>query len=500
MIRATLAAALLFACAVRPASADAGWFEQGDTSLRKDLQLLNDAGVIRLPVNQWPLPRAAVRYAIENGKTRIANNAAVMAALERVRTRLETAAPAKRGVLGLEAWLSAGEPGLLRDFDTVGRENAEVHGRARYSVGERAEFSLNFGAVADPADGEEFRLDGSHATVELGNWLLSANTLDRWWGPGHEGSLILSNNARPMPTLMVERASARPFESRWLNWLGPWTMNFGISRMESEREDIDAPLFMAWRVALMPFKDIEIGLSRTAQFCGEQLECSWDVFRNMLIGNDNVGIDTTPETEPGNQMAGFDLRWNSPIGSWPYAIYSQLIGEDESSYVPAKYISQYGVEVWKPMTNGGLVQVFTEYSTTTCSANTDRGPYYGCAYNQGLFNVEGYRYRDRVIGHSADRDAENYALGATFTMPDGELWSVTARSSRLHRNGDGDLRNTVAADPTDYVALELGWRGMVFGEQRFDVDLGVDSRELVGGGERDVHAFGFIRWNYSFAP
>ena len=127
----------------------------------------------------------------------------------------------------------------------------------------------------------------------------------------------------------------------------------------------------------------------------------------MLVGNDNVGIDATAENEPGNQMAGFDLRWNSPIGNLPYAIYAQYIGEDESSYVPAKYLAQFGFEVWKPLADGGLLQGFVEYATTTCSANTDRGPYYNCAYNQGRFNVEGYRYHGRVIGYTTDRDAEN---------------------------------------------------------------------------------------------
>ena len=273
-------------------------------------------------------------------------------------------------------------------------------------------------------------------------------------------------------------------------------MSFGLSQMEHEREDIDAPLFMAWRIEIMPFKDIEIGLSRTAQFCGEQLECNWDVFWNMLIGNDNVGIDATAENEPGNQMAGFDLRWNSPIGNWPYALYAQYIGEDESSYVPAKYIAQLGVEMWKPMANGGLVQGFVEYSTTTCSANTGRGPYYNCAYNQGRFNVEGYRYHGRVIGYTADRDAENYILGGTFTSPDGEIWSATARTSRLNRDDFGDVRNTVASVPTTYNSLEFGWRGKLFGES-IGADLGVELIEPEGG-ERDVQPYGFVRWTHAF--
>jgi hypothetical protein len=499
-LRVTAAVLAAFTCGlVAPAVADSGWFESGDVVLRNDLLLLNDAEVIRLPVTEWPLPRAAVRYALDQGKAHFATNAAVQAALARVRARLDAVAPARRSGISFDTALSAGDAGLLRDFDTVGREDGEISGRATWAAGERAEFSLKAAYVANPDDGDEFRLDGSHATVALGNWLLSANTLDRWWGPSHESSLILSNNARPMPTLMVERAAPMPFETRWLSWLGPWRFSFGISQMESEREDVDAPLFMAWRIVIMPFKDIELGFSRTAQFCGEGLPCSLESFWDLLIGNDNLGHDATPETEPGNQMAGFDIRWSSPIGDWPYAVYSQMIGEDESSYTPAKYLAQYGIEAWKPTVGGSLLQFFAEYSSTTCSANTSRGPYYNCAYNQGLFNVEGYRYKGRVVGYTSDRDAENYSVGGTLTTPDGELWSVTARTSRLNRDDYGDVRNTVAANPTDYNALEFGWRGQWLGGH-IDVDLGVESAQPVAGGERDVQAFGFVRWSHEFAP
>jgi len=499
MIRAVLLSALLLGAATNPAFADAGWFGPGDTVLRNDLLLLNDAGVIRLPVNQWPIPRAAVRYAIKNGKAHFATNRAVMDSLARVRASVGFENTERTGGFTFDSSISAGDPGLLRDFDTLGRDDGELRGRGTYSTGERAEISLSVTAVANPEDGDELRFDGSHATVQWGNWLLSAHELDRWWGPGHEGSLILSSNARPMPTVMVERATAQPFDNKYFGWLGPWRMTFGISRMESERADVASPLFMAWRVEVMPFKDIEIGFSRTAQFCGDQRVCNFETFKNLLVGNDNPGFDSTPETEPGNQMGGFDIRWNSPIGAWPYAIYSQYIGEDESSYVPAKYLAQLGLEAWKPMAGGGLLQMFLEYSSTTCSANTGRGPYYNCAYNQGTFDVEGYRYKGRVVGYTSDRDAENYSLGATLTTADGEFWSATARSSRLNRDDYGDVRNTVASFPTDYNALELGWRGALFGEP-ISVDFGIESRVPVQGGERDTQAFGFIRWTHEFSP
>jgi hypothetical protein len=474
--------------------ADAGWFESGDSMLRVDLQVLNDAEVIRLPLNQWPIPRAAVQYALENANEHFATNASVVAALDRVRAR--AAGPRNDGA-SFHTLVLGGKAGLWRDFDTQGREEGELTGKVDFDSG-RFSFGLSATVVNNADDGQQLRADGSHATVQLGNWLLSANTLDRWWGPAHESNLILSNNARPMPTVMVERAAAKPFESRWFNWLGPWRFSFGISQMESEREDIDSPLFMAWRVVIMPFRKIELGFSRTAQFCGEQLECNLNVFGNLLAGNDNVGFDSAPENEPGNQMAGFDMRWTSPIGNGPYALYSQMIGEDESGYLPAKYLAQFGAEFWNPLADGGLVQGFAEYATTTASANSNSGPYYNVAYNQGLFDVEGYRYRGRVIGYTSDRDAENYAVGAIYTAPDATLWTATARLSRLNRDDFGDLNNTVSSVPASYHALELGWKGRLFGE-RLAVDLGVQSIEPAGG-ERDIDVFGFVGWRHDFKP
>jgi hypothetical protein len=472
------------------APAASGWFEAGDLALRSDLQLLNDAEVIRLPISHWPLPRAAVESAIANARDHFAQNSAVRVALARVRARVQ-----QRGdsPLRFEARASAGNAALVRDFDTIGREDAELGAQASLD-GERFSAQARLTGALDQSHDQSLRIDGSHLTGQLGNWLVSAHTLDRWWGPAHESSLILSSNARPMPTLMVERAVPRPFETPWLSWLGPWRFSFGISQMESERQDIDSPLFMAWRVTIMPFKDIELGFSRTAQFCGDQLECDLNTFGNMLAGNDNVGIDSTPESEPGNQMAGFDIRWGSPIGSWPYAVYAQLIGEDESSYLPVKFLAQYGLEVWKPLSRGGVVQMFAEYADTTCSANR-ANPRFGCAYNQGRFNVEGYRYRGRVIGHTTDRDAESYAVGATYVAPDGTSWTATARSSDLNR-GIVDVRNTVSSVPAEYQGIEIGWKGKLFDES-VSVEVGVEALEPLGAG-RTTEAFGFVGWHHSF--
>jgi hypothetical protein len=132
--------------ASQPASADAGWFEAGDAQMRLDLQLLNDAEIIRYPLNQWPIPRAAIAYALANSKPHYATNAAVAAALSRVRTQLEAVS---RHGLSYETSGRAGRPGLWREFDTLSREDGELEGSADYS-NEWLAADLDLTAVTSP--------------------------------------------------------------------------------------------------------------------------------------------------------------------------------------------------------------------------------------------------------------------------------------------------------------------------------------------------------------
>ena len=165
----------LLACCWRvpaPARADAGWFESGDTQLRIDLQLLNDAEVIRLPLNQWPLPRAAVQYALANAKEHFATNAAVCrGARARARARR---GPGRKGALLFDAGDPRREPGLWRDFDTLAREDGELGARAAPTTagGSRSDLDVTGGHRS------RRRRRNARSTVRTppcssGNWLLS---------------------------------------------------------------------------------------------------------------------------------------------------------------------------------------------------------------------------------------------------------------------------------------------------------------------------------------
>ena len=144
----------------------------------------------------------------------------------------------------------------------------------------------------------------------------------------------------------------------------------------------------------------------------EGRSCTWSDFWNLWWGNDNTGDNVDPEDEPGNQLAGWDARWASPIGDWPYAIYWQHTGEtiDNQLYRPYRSMELGGVEVWGDLDSGASWRLNFEWADTLCSGTVDEQKLLDCAYNNGIFNVEGYRYKGRVLGHSTDGDAVQYAV------------------------------------------------------------------------------------------
>jgi len=491
------------------ARADA-WFDAGDSALRHDLQLLVDSGVIDVPVTAWPIPSADVAWAIENTSPTEKLSAGERAALQRMKGRL--AAFTRKAVHATAHVSGAAKPIVLRTFENTPREEGEV-GATLSGATEHFSGRAAVQWVVDPDDEKELRFDGSYGSVRLGNWLLSATALDRWWGPGWDNSLILSNSARPIPSISLDRESSQPFESKWLNWIGPWRLTTFMGRMEEEREDIDHPLMFGMRIvarpfanvrfgSVRPFNGLEVAIERTAQWCGEGLPCDLDAFWNMFTGNDNADENVDPEDEPGNQLGGWNIRWTSPIGSAPYAIYLQRTGESFSLEAPPRQrrsFDLFGVEIWGERESGSSWRVHAEFAGTTCSdLDQQLEPIFDCAYNNGIFNVEGYRYRGRPIGASMDGDGRSYTLGLQIVTAPAASGSVLVRFAELNRGGVvPDTRNTVATGPVDLWNLETSASVPTkFGD--FKVGLGFDyaTDQLTDRLERSVRGFAELRYQF----
>ena len=187
-----------------------------------------------------------------------------------------------------------------------------------------------------------------------------------------------------------------------------------MGQLEGSREDApNAQLFGA-RITWKPHPRIEVGLSRTAQWCGDGRPCDASTFWDLLVGNDN---DQPLEEQPGNQLAGYDLRWSLP--KVPVAVYMQAIGEDEAGLLPSKFLGLIGAEVWGGFGDNSW-RAHVEYADTVCGFYESE-PEFGCAYRNVIY-FDGYQYRDRSIGHSIDGDSEQIALGLVLVRGDGSSW------------------------------------------------------------------------------
>ena len=401
------------------------WVAPGDVKLRHDLQRLADAGLLTGPSLSWPIAWSQV--ARELGRADPATlSDGDRASLDRLRTR--AAREMRAGDVRLEAMIAgSADPTPLRTFESIPREEGEARLAADW-VGQRFAWKLSATVVADPDDDHTVRPDGSYLAMSLGNWMVSAGYLERWWGPGWQGSLILGSNARPLPSIALDRNEATPFDLPVLRWLGPWRFSTFMGQFESDRDYPEALLF-GMRAEIRPHATLQIAASRTAQWCGDGRPCDLDTFWDLLVGNDN---DQDLSEQPGNQLAGFDLRWSWPGARVPLALYAQAIGEDEAGFMPSKYLGLFGLETWGDL-GGGSWRVHAEYADTACDFLSDP-PEFGCAYTNTIY-FSGYRYRGRVLGHSMDADGESVGGGVLFIDARGRRWELQGRNLKLNRAG-----------------------------------------------------------------
>jgi hypothetical protein len=452
------------------ASAGEPWLAQGNVQVRHDLELLVDEGVINLPISAWPIPVSDLAAALSRvGKQPVESSTAAGRAVAPVSLSPAQAAAVQR----LRRYAREGQPQIgselritnrpvdLRTFADDPREQAEVSAWVSGFMGDRWGGRLQVRGVSDPDDDQPLRLDGSYLAGKFGNWIVTAGAMDRWWGSGWDGSLILSNNARPIPSISLDRAVSDPFETRWLSWLGPWRMTTFMGYMDGDRQDYDHPLLFGLRLSARPLKGLEISLERTAQWCGQGRSCNWDDFWNLWWGNDNAGENVDPEDEPGNQLAGWDIRWASPFGGWPYAVYFQHTGETIDNKIPRPYrsLELAGLEFWGESDDAASWRVSLEWSLTRCGGTEDGDKLWDCAYNNNVFNVEGYRYLGRPIGHSMDGDGEMYSVRYIKVEEDGATWGALARFTGVNQGGEvPDTRHSVAPGPEDWISVDVSYR------------------------------------------
>ena len=456
------------------------WLAPGDLALRHDVEVLADLGIIRAPVTTWPLSIGDLANELSRADA-AALDPAARESLKRLRQYVIQETRARERTIHARGAV-APERRTLRSFEATPREDAEVEAGVRWT-GLRFSYRLQATYAVDPDDGEEWRADGSYLGVAVANWMLAAGLMDRWWGPAWESSLILSNNARPVPAISMNRNLSNPVQVRGFRWVGSWTTSFMMGQLEHDRDVPDALLFGA-RFAFRPVSSLEIGLSRTAQWCGDDRPCDLETFGNLLVGRDNATTGLTQDEEPGNQLAGADVRWTGGPHGRHYALYGQMIGDDEAGGTPSKYIGRFGAEYWGyARFLGGSYRIYAEAADT--ASDFLGSSQFNVAYEHGIY-TDGYRYRGRAIGDSMDNDGLGFSLGTLLVRDDARQWSARLQYVELNRDDrqKADSIHSVSQTAADLWNLEVGHR-RVLGPGTLQAGLGYERLEQQDSGAVD---------------
>lgn len=439
-------------------SAAEPWVDTRDTGLRVDIERLSNAGVIKVPINTRPLMWLSILNDLDAQDSKslpdkFKNSYARVLAAGKKATRITR--PDKSIRLSV-----ANQSQLFRHFGDKSREEAEITFRQK-AITDNFTYNLEVTKTNNPWDGEDTHYDNSYFGMVMGNWIGLIGSVERWWGPSWNSSLILSNNARPTPGVSLQRNYTEAFETPLLSWLGPWTTNMFISKLDDERF-VDNAKLVGMTVGFRPAQALEINLRRTAQWGGEGRPQSLSNFFDLLTGlADNCVEISCKEEEPGNQLAGIDFRWDLP---WlDSSVYAQTVGEDEAGGLPSRRANQLGVQFhvnsqWFEGT------VFAEYDKTSLSTGKRR---YNTLYNHRIYRT-GYRYEGRVIGATWDNDSSVTSLGAVGYLSNGD--KLEARYSYGDINMDSpeadlESRHSITNTKTTLNTLAAKWqRPFAWGE------------------------------------
>jgi hypothetical protein len=482
--------ALLLALVASTASAGP-YIPAGDLALRHDIQVLADAGVIKGPTSTWPLAWGPI---LDDLASADATNLSLAAgdALARLHARANW--ETRTNELTFNARVGGSDNATpIRSFQNTPRGKAEVSVGASW-VDEWFSVELNMQGVDSDQDDDEFRVDDTLIGVVLGNWSIAASTQQRWWGPGWDGSLILGNNARPIPSLTIDRIFTDAFETKWLSWLGPWDFSVMFGQLEEERAVPDAQFF-GMRFNFRPIPSLEIGISRSAQWCGDGRPCDASTFVDLFFGRDNIGdAGVGAENEPGNQMAGLDFRWSPSFIKIPVSAYGQLIGEDEAGGFPSRYLVQLGVEGTGYFNDRWSYRWFAELAGTSCDFITT--DIFNCAYRQRIYR-SGYTFRKRPIGHGADNDARLISAGWVMADAADSQWRALLRFGDLNRGGPPDPVHTITPTPQEIMSLDVSHsRAFSFGV--IDIGAGYEDVDDEASGTSQSDGRLYLQWRSSY--
>ena len=419
------------------------WASPDDLLFRHDLQILVDSGALNIPISTWPLAWGDIAYNLTKNESEM--SLIEITSFQRIK---EALIEAEMGGLGGQTEIKvAKNPNQMTWFNDSVTNTKSVGAQSSY-----LSKNLALNIKVDKIPGKTL-MDESYLAIARGNYSLTLGSKKNWWGPGWDSSLVLSSNARPIRGLSIERNFSDPFESAFLKWIGPWDLSVVIGELDNNRS-ISDPKFFGMRFGFRPTSSLELGLSRTSLFCGENLSCGFSTFTDMLIDKNDDGYNAV----------GIDFRSSHKMKNIPFAVYGQLMGEPFNNTM-----GLFGMETWGLIDSNQQLEsyrFFVEASSTSCQFYKNDSEKYGCAYRNDLY-TDGYRYAGSSIGHTSDGDSMVLSLGGILVGENSQLFKSKLSLGQLNRGSINSYQ--LREHQTNFFNIDLGYE---FDLYWFDIPLG----------------------------
>ncbi len=466
-IAALLASGIALAAASTPAMAGP-FAEVGDRQLRQDVDLLHAANLIEGPIDSWPLPWAQIDAGLQKARDGRVLDPYLLAAVERL-DRLGSLASQR---IAVDARISGtNKVSVARDFGSLARARADASGKVELNSGT---VSVSIGAgLRSGQVGNAYNLEPSSVAVRLGNWALYVGFQEQWFGPGHDGALLWSNNSRPTPKIGLKRLMPDPIDLPVLRWLGPLRFEIFGSVINERRSDFDNILIFGTRLSFMPSAGLEIGLNRMQMLCGKGRPCGLKQISNSFIGIGNADNPSTNDPngfsqQAGNQIAGFDASYTRRFGKVAAKIYFEGEAEDFDNVILEQWSRLIGTTLSGPWGKKGASWTTTlEYVDTQAVSLFNGTPLEGITggetrypfstYNNSLYTA-GFTYNALPIGYWTDGDSRNLSLSAAITDTRNRRFYGSARSVHINFNNLGNPPQAVFPRPNGDPGPEIFYR------------------------------------------
>lgn len=430
------------------------WIDTSDIYLKANIQLLADAGFITTPTTTYPLMWHDINRDIKSLHA-AALTAQQKSAFYYIKHQFKLA---KRNQVRIKGQVGV-EDTRFTSFGDSYRDTNSLQVQTSTMIGNIAS-NVSFSYYPDANDkSDRKRWDNSYLAAFLGNWVVSVGKQDRWFGPTWDTSLSLSNNARPVTALALTRKSAEPITIPFTEHQVPWTVTTFMGKMDDTRIVKDT-LLWGFRFNFKPLKNLEFGITRLAQWGGEGRPQDLKTFWNVLIGKDNCGaggLDCSDNNEPGNQQAGWDMRYSFNLFDTQMALYGQYFAEDGANEGGLSMVTkaeiQGGFDMHIDLFSSPST-VFLEVTDSFQDCNNKQG-FGNCYYEHHIYQT-GMRFEGRTLGSLYDNDAKSIVLGTISQIDTNTRLTTKFRYLDLnYDNSDKAPDNPIIGNPLTSIAEQM---------------------------------------------